>query len=109
MDTFSVYDSITYKATLEKKNIKYDLKWQKLVKILICRLLNFGNQFYDEKLISIKSGIIFINYCLFEVYCTLNNKRYLFFASKKNDNVNLLCIKNPDNTYEKFYHHFLKS
>ena len=108
MNTFSVYDTITYKKTLEKHNKKLDLKWNKLLKILTCRLLNFGNQFYDEKLISVKTGIIFKDYCLFEVYSNINNKRYLFIATEKNDDVNLLYIKNPDNTFEKFFHHFFK-
>lgn len=109
MNTFSVYDTITYKKTLEKHHKKSDLKWKKLLKILTCRLINFGNQFYDDKLISVETGIIFKDYCLFQVNCTFNNKQYLFIATQKNDNLNLLCIKSPDNTYEKFFHHFFKS
>ena len=102
MDTFSIYDAIIYKKILEKENKTTDSKWDNLKNILICRLIHFGEQFYNEKSIIINSGLIFKEYCLFQVKCLSNKKEYIFFTNKCTDELLLMSIKHSNNKIEKF-------
>ena len=102
--TFSIWDIIK----LLKKHKTSDFKWKKLFKILTCRLLNFGNEFYDDKLISVPKSIIYTDHCYFQVQCTLTNKKYFFIATKKNDNVYLLSTRNSDNTSVQIFYNIQK-
>lgn len=103
LNTFSLYNAIIYKKNLEKENKTTDFKWENLKKIVICRLLHFGEEFYNNKFVTINTGLISGDYCLFEVHTSYNNKEYLFFINKNNDNLLLISIKHSDKKVEKFY------
>jgi len=93
--TLTIYDAMVHLKKLETENIKTDKKWEFFKTLITIPLGEINSDFKNYSNIGIKTCRLNTTqeYCLFELLHRPLKHQYLFYVSKKNNNIVPLGFK----------------
>ena len=98
--TFTIYGAIIHLKMLEKESKMTDDKWEYFKNIITCRLIHFNPAFHTYDNIGLRTLLITLKFCIFEVLHKNNQHKYMFCVFKNNDNMALLASKKNGKPYK---------